>query len=185
MNRPRLNTDTRSEPEPPAPGPTPDEPQVSTIRVGRGDRLVVERDHPNRYDFVGGAYYLISKELSAKLPTLGLTATQYDLLHLMMGVQQRGGVVRQTQTDLGHTLGIDRKEVGKAMQPLVEIGLIWQEKRGLYRINPRCAFYGRSGEQAQAVEEIPAHVPELRLPETATRPPRRKRRLKGVPTHER
>ncbi|MEU5859118.1 MarR family winged helix-turn-helix transcriptional regulator [Nocardiopsis dassonvillei] len=161
--------DTPAEPVAPAP---------VNLRLGRGDRLVVER-HRTDYDFVGRSYYLMSRELSAKLPHLGLTLTQYDLLHHLMGTQESGGIVRQTQQAIGEALGIQRKDVGKAMQRLTEIGLVWQERRGEYRINPRCAFYGRSGEQRAAVESIPEHVPELNLPDYQVRPPRRRRNLKG------
>ncbi|QKW32487.1 hypothetical protein HUT17_04970 (plasmid) [Nocardiopsis flavescens] len=163
--------DSPAETTAPAPAPV-------NLRLGPQDRVVVERGRAD-YDFVGKSYYLMSRELSAKLPHLGLTVTQYDLLHHLMGTQESGGIVRQTQQMIGQALGIQRKDVGKAMARLIELGLVWQEKRGEYRINPRCAFYGRSGAQRTAVEEIPDHVPDLNLPDYQVRPPRRRRNLKG------
>ncbi|PWV44618.1 MarR family winged helix-turn-helix transcriptional regulator [Nocardiopsis sp. L17-MgMaSL7] len=162
---------------PPQHTPATEQPPVS-LQLGRGDRLVVER-HRTDYDFIGRSYYLMSRELSAKLPHLGLTLTQYDVLHHLMGTQASGGIVHQTQQAIGQDLGIDRKEVGKAIRRLSTIGLVWQERRGEYRINPRCAFYGRSGDQQAAVESMPDHVPDLDLPDYKVRPPRRRRTLKG------
>lgn|GEM_PF-2950974 len=182
IGRPRLRQVPSPQDAPaPADGPRPVPPEVTTINVRTGDKLVVEPGHRTEYDFYGrNGYYLMSRELSARLPMLGLNATQYDLLHLMMGIQERGGIVTQTQAKLAEALGIHRTEIVKAMRLLLELGLIWQEKRGVYRINPRCAFYGRSGEQIEAVQAIPEHVPDLNLPDYTARPPRRRRQLKGV-----
>lgn len=162
----------------PQPQQPPEPPEVK-LKVGPGDRLVVERKEHRLYDFYGGVYYMMSKELAYRLPMLGLTATQYDILLRMMGSQEKGGVVRKTHKELGAELGIHRQEVGKAMEPLITWGLIWQVRRGEYQINPRCAYWGQSGSQREDVARIPDHVPELNLPDYRVRPPRRRRPLKG------
>lgn len=161
--------------------PVPAAPQqdatTHSIRVSRGQRLVVEGNRTD-YDFLGKTFYMASRELSRKLPHLGLTATEYDVLHTLFGTQERGGIIRATQKALADELNIGRKEVGEALRVLAQWGLIWQHRRGEYRINPRVAFYGKSDEQARALEQIPDTVPELNLPDHDVRPPRRTRKIK-------
>jgi len=161
-------------------GPAPvgaEEPRVQPIRLSPGQSLVVQ-GRRTEYDFIGRSYYQASRELSAKLPHLGLTATEYDVFHHLLGTQERGGIIRATQEKIAKEFGIGRKEVGEALRRLAGYGLIWRPTRGVYRINPRVAFYGRSSEQAEAIQQIPPEVPELDLPEQGTRPPRRRRKLK-------
>lgn len=173
MVRPlRVLPGTPEAPEPPpAPPPTP-------IQVKPGDKLVIERQQRTTYNFVGGRYYLMSKALTAAIPHMKLTPTQTDVLHHVLGNQEEGGILRATHEEIGTDLGIDRSEVGKAVRRLSSIGLIWQEGRKVIRVNPRCAFFGTSGHQAEAVADIPDHVPQIVLPQNQVRPPRRRRKLR-------
>ncbi|MFE3455906.1 hypothetical protein ACFXKD_00045 [Nocardiopsis aegyptia] len=155
----------------PAPAPTP-------IQVKPGDKLLVERAHRSIYDFVGGRYYLMSKALTAAIPHMKLTPTETDVLHHVLGNQESGGILKASHEQIGTELGIGRSEVGKAVRVLSKIGLIWQEGRKQIRVNPRCAYFGASGRQAEAVAEIPDHVPEIVLPQNKVRPPRRRRKLR-------
>lgn len=161
-------------PEASAPPPTP---TPTAIQVKPGDKLVVERAHRTAYDFVGGRYYLMSKALTAAIPHMKLTPTQTDVLHLVLGNQEQGGVLRRTHVQIGEELGIGRSEVGKAIRVLSRIGLLWQDGPKQIQVNPRCAYFGASGRQTEAVAEIPDHVPRIVLPETKVRPPRRRRKL--------
>ncbi|WP_371484880.1 hypothetical protein [Kitasatospora sp. NBC_00315] len=130
------------------------------------------------FDFLGHTFYMASKELSAKLPFIGLTATEYDVWHTMLGAQLKGGIVLTTVIKLGERLGIGRKEAGEALAKFLGMGFMWLEKRGRYRINPRIAFWGSSAEQQRALALMPDSIPEIRLPEGEVRPPRRTRRPK-------
>ncbi|WP_030463349.1 hypothetical protein [Kitasatospora sp. NRRL B-11411] len=67
------------------------------------------------FDFLGHTFYLASRELSARLPFLGLTATEYDVWHTMLGAQLKGGIVPITVSKLAERLGIGRKETGEAL----------------------------------------------------------------------
>ncbi|MFE9427028.1 hypothetical protein ACFYNO_29135 [Kitasatospora sp. NPDC006697] len=129
------------------------------------------------FDFLGEHFYLASVELSAKLPLIGLTATEYDVWHAMLGAQLKGGIVPITVTKLGEGLGIGRGEAGQALARFA-LGFIWQERRGQYRINPRIAFWGTSRQQRLALARMPDTIPRIRLPECTVRPPRRARRPK-------
>lgn len=128
------------------------------------------------FDFLGHTFYMASKELSAKLPFIGLTATEYDVWHTMLGAQLKGGIVPITVIKLAERLGIGRKEAGEALTRFLGMGFMWLEKRGRYRINPRIAFWGSSADQQRALAMMPDSIPEITLPEGDVRPPRRTRR---------
>lgn len=105
--------------------PPPAEPagahNVVAIRLRPGETLTVnpspepEPDSGKRedFDFLGHTFYMASKELSAKLPFIGLTATEYDVWHTMLGAQLKGGIVPITVIKLGERLGIGRKEAAR------------------------------------------------------------------------
>ncbi|WP_285739363.1 hypothetical protein [Kitasatospora phosalacinea] len=170
--------------------PPPAEPagahNVVAIRLQPGETVAVnpapepEPASPKRedFDFLGHTFYMASKELSAKLPFIGLTATEYDVWHTMLGAQLKGGIVPITVIKLGERLGIGRKEAGEALARFLDMGFMWLERRGRYRINPRIAFWGSSAEQQRALALMPDSIPEIRLPEGEVRPPRRTRRPK-------
>ncbi|MEU0238560.1 hypothetical protein ABZ234_12790 [Nocardiopsis sp. NPDC006198] len=153
-------------------------PTTTPIQVNSGDKLVVERARRSTYDFVGGRYYLMSKALTAAIPHMKLTPTETDVLHHILGNQESGGILKATHEEIGVDLGIGRSEVGKAVRTLSRIGLIWQQRRGELAVNPRCAYFGVSGLQNEAVAAIPDHVPQIVLPQSKVRPPRRRRKLR-------
>lgn len=152
---------------------------VQTLKLGHGQRLTVEGER-TQFDFYGGQFYLASTALSERLPYLGLSATQYDIWHTLLGVQHRGGVITMSQGQIAEKLGTDRKEVGDALRCFARWGLIWRQRKGRYRINPRIAFYGKSQEQEAALADMPPDVPPITLPDVRVRPPRRRRKPKGV-----
>lgn len=156
--------------------------EVTALRLGHGHRLAVENAR-TQYEFYGGSFYLASRELSAKLPTLGLTALQYDVWHTLLGVQQRGGVITMTQAQLAERLHTDRKEIGAAVGIFRRWGLLYTPARGRICLNPRIAFYGSSERQEEALADmLPYDVPPITLPAGTARPRSRKPRTgpKGV-----
>jgi len=162
------------------PPPREAEPEPSTvIRLGRGQSLRLDGSR-EQYDFFGGKFYQASRALSERLPYYGLSATDYDVWHTLLGNQVPGGIVPLTQRQIAERLGIDKKEVGTSVRRLMGWGFVYAPKRGVYRINPRVAFYGRSGSQEEALAELPRDVPHIQPPDHKVRPPRRTRKPKGV-----
>ncbi|MEU0237599.1 hypothetical protein ABZ234_07905 [Nocardiopsis sp. NPDC006198] len=157
------------------------------LYLKRGDRLHVDRADQTHYDFVGSrGFYMMSVELSAKLPHMGLNVTDYDIFHTLLGkLRPRKGrkgdleglTIRVTQQDIADELGIVRQQVGESLQVLADRLLLWT-KRGKVTVNPRCVFVGKSELQARAIANIPEDIPEIELPTTKVRPPRRRRKLK-------
>jgi hypothetical protein len=155
--------------------------EVTTLRLGHGHRLAVESTR-TQYEFHGGSFYLASRELSAKLPTLGLSALQYDVWHTLLGVQLKGGIIPMTQQKLAERLQTDRKEIGAALRLFRQWGLIYTPGRGRICLNPLIAFYGSSERQQEALADMPPDVPHITLPGGHARPRSRKPRTgpKGV-----
>jgi hypothetical protein len=177
-------TQPRRAPAPPPPTEIAGEQNVVSIRLQPGESVslnpspepALPADRREDFDFLGHTFYMASKELSARLPFIGLTATEYDVWHTVLGDQLRGGIVPITVTKLGERLGIGRKEAGEALARFLDMGFMWLERRGRYRINPRIAFWGTSAEQQRALALMPDSIPEIRLPKGDVRPPRRTRR---------
>ncbi|MFD9593121.1 hypothetical protein ACFWA9_10225 [Kitasatospora sp. NPDC059973] len=175
-----------SKPAQPPPAEIAGQQNVVAIRLHPGESVTVNpppvpepaSGRREDFEFLGHTFYMASKELSAKLPFLGITATEYDVWHTMLGEQLKGGIVPITVTKLGERLGIGRKEAGEALTKFLDMGFMWLERRGRYRINPRIAFWGTSYDQQRALALMPDSIPEIRLPEGNVRPPRRTRRPK-------
>ncbi|GAB3214246.1 hypothetical protein GCM10027294_53040 [Marinactinospora endophytica] len=144
-----------------------------SVHLKAHQRLVVENDPDHTlYDFYGGPFYFASREFSAQLAHVGLTATEHNVWLFLLGNQERGGVIPWTQREMAARLEVDTAEISRALKTLLERGIIWRPRKGVYRINPRVAFFGRSGQQAEALSEMPSGLPELNLS------PKRKARQK-------
>lgn len=120
--------------------------------------------------------YFTAQELAAALPMYRLTATQYDVWNTMLGSMERGGRVYLTLDDIAERLGAHAPNISTALTVLRERGLLWREGAGTYRVNPRVAFKGTVNEWNEALESIPAGVPEVVLPRYKRRPPRASKR---------
>ncbi|WP_344559704.1 hypothetical protein, partial [Kitasatospora saccharophila] len=68
-----------------------------------------------------------------------------------------------------------KSNISPALNRLTDLGLLWRISNGLCRINPRIAFKGSQEEWTKALEEVPADVPEVVLPNYRRRPPRTNR----------
>ncbi|WP_344556871.1 hypothetical protein [Kitasatospora saccharophila] len=99
-----------------------------TVTVNPSPELEPATGKQENFDFLGHTFYMASKELSAKLPFIGLTATEYDVWHTVLGAQLKGGIVPITVIKLGERLGIGRKEAGEALARFLEMGFIWLER---------------------------------------------------------
>lgn len=154
---------------------------VQALRLGHGHRLAVERDR-SQFEFYGGSFYQASRALSERLPFLGLTALQYGVWHTLLGVQIRGGIIAMTQAQLAARLQTDTKSIRRALQIFEEWGFIYRPRKGQIRLNPLIAFYGSSGQQAEALADLPDDVPPITLPTGSPRPRSRKAKTgpKGV-----
>lgn len=120
--------------------------------------------------------YYTSRELARALPMYRLTGAQYDVWYTMLGAMQRGGWVELTLADIANRLGMYESNVSTDLSKLRAHGLLWRQSDGLYRINPRVAFRGTVDEWNEALESIPAEVPEVLIPDYKRRPPRARKR---------
>ncbi|MFF9265762.1 hypothetical protein [Streptomyces longwoodensis] len=155
---------------------------VTTLRLGHGHRLAVERERTD-FEFYGGSFYQASRELSARLPSLGLTELQYSVWHTLCGTQLKGGIIPMTQKQIAERLQADVKEVGIAIRRFRAWGLLYTPGRGRICLNPMIAFYGNSERQQQALADMMPHdVPPITLPAGHMRPRSKKPRTgpKGV-----
>ncbi|MFJ8443985.1 replication/maintenance protein RepL [Kitasatospora griseola] len=113
-----------------------------------------------------------AQDLSRALPLYRLTTLQYDVWHTVLGEMTDGGFVTLTLDDIADRLATSKSNISPALNRLAELGLLWRISNGLYRINPRIAFKGSQEEWIEALEEVPADVPEVVLPSYRRRPPR-------------
>lgn len=113
-----------------------------------------------------------AQDLSRALPLYRLTTLQYDVWHTVLGEMTNGGYVALTLEDIAERLATNKSNISPALSRLAEFGLLWRISNGLYRINPRIAFKGSREEWVQALNEVPADVPEVVLPSYRRRPPR-------------
>ncbi|MDH6107842.1 putative transcriptional regulator [Kitasatospora sp. MAP12-15] len=118
---------------------------------------------------------LTAQDLSRALPLYRLTTLQYDVWHTVLGEMTDGGYVTLTLEEIADRLGTAKSNISPAMGRLAELGLIWRVSNGLHRINPRIAFKGSQEEWIEALDEVPADVPEVVLPSYRRRPPRSNR----------
>ncbi|MDH6710902.1 putative transcriptional regulator [Kitasatospora sp. MAA19] len=116
-----------------------------------------------------------AQDLSRALPLYRLTTLQYDVWHTVLGEMTDGGFVTLTLDDIAERLATSKSNISPALNRLAELGLLWRISNGLYRINPRIAFKGSQEEWTEALEEVPADVPEVVLPSYRRRPPRTNR----------
>ncbi|MFE6309323.1 helix-turn-helix domain-containing protein [Nocardiopsis sp. NPDC057823] len=154
----------RARPQPP-PEATPADSNVHPVKLGRGDKLVVQRrDRPAQYDFVGGAFQQVSRSLFWIVKDYDLGRREILILLLLGLKQERGtGLVAMTQAEMAEHLGIHRTDVSTLLGTLREIGLVIQVKRGKYQLHPRVFFAGSSDEQAQALALLDPAVLEFDL----------------------
>lgn len=124
-----------------------------------------------------GAYgFFMSSELMTALPNLHLTATQRDVLDLILGEMQPGGVVALTRSQIAERLSINVKTVSTTTKLLTSIGLMWRIDRRTIQINPNAAYKSATGspqEWLEAVQSFAGKAPKIELPAYARRPPRR------------
>ncbi|MGW8527011.1 hypothetical protein [Nocardiopsis sp. NPDC055824] len=151
--------------KPPEPPPVEEVTKNHTIKLAHGDELHVTRQARTQYDFVGGSYYQMSLPLSFELGRLRLSGAEFSLLHLLMGSQERGGIIKLKQTEMAEEMRSERGEVNKLLKRLRSWGLVIPVSRGVYRVNPRVAFYGTSSEQAEVIAQLPDGAPEITLPQ--------------------
>lgn len=148
----------------PEPAPVEEATRDHTIQLAHGDQLRVTRQPHTNYDFVGGSYYQMSLPLSFELGQLRLSGAEFSLLHILMGSQERGGIIKLKQAEMAEEMRSERGEVSKLLKRLRAWGLVIAVQRGVYRVNPRVAFYGTSSEQAEVIAQFPDGAPEIKLP---------------------
>jgi hypothetical protein len=124
-----------------------------------------------------GAYgFFMSSSLMKALPNLHLTATQRDILDLILGEMQDGGVVPLSRTEIADRLSINVKTVSTTTKFFTDIGLLWRTSRHAIQVNPNAAYKSATGdtdEWLRAVKRFKGKAPEIKLPNYARRPPRR------------
>ncbi|MBE3001021.1 replication/maintenance protein RepL [Nocardiopsis sp. HNM0947] len=148
------------------PETTPAPPPVQPLKLGRGDKVVVERrQRPANYDFVGGAFQQISRALFTIVKHFDLGRREILIL-LLLGLEQEHGTarVRMTQSEMADKLEIHRTDVSNLLGNLREIGLVMQVKRGIYQLHPRVFFAGSSDQQAEVLAELPPDVLAFDVP---------------------
>ncbi|MFE3455909.1 replication/maintenance protein RepL [Nocardiopsis aegyptia] len=151
---------------PETPDTTSAEPTVQPLKLGRGDRVVVERrQRPANYDFVGGAFQQVSRSLFTIVKHFDLGRREILIL-LLLGLEQEHGTgqVRMTQGQMAQKLEIHRTDVSTLLSNLREIGLVMQVKRGVYQLHPRVFFAGSSDQQAEVLAELPTDVLAFDVP---------------------
>lgn len=137
---------------------------LTTLSLDPGAELQVTRSRRPSYRFEGGKFYQMSLPMSLYLGKLRLSGAEYALLHVLTGSQARGGLIEMTQKEIAKKVRTGRSDVSRTLKKFRGWGLVIQVGNGLYRINPRVAFYGTSEEQEAVLSELYEDLPELRLP---------------------
>ncbi|WP_042435573.1 helix-turn-helix domain-containing protein [Streptacidiphilus anmyonensis] len=73
------------------------------------------------------------------------------ILVYLIGSQEVGGTIKLTQQQLADELEVSRQHVNRFMVKLGELGVVWRQQRGVYRLNPAAALRGGT----VAVEPVP------------------------------
>jgi CRP-like cAMP-binding protein len=134
------------------------------LSLEAGAELQVTRARRPSYNFEGGRFYQMSLPMSDYLGRLRLSGTEYALLYVLTGKQNRGGLITMTQKMLAERLRTGRTDVSRILKKFRRWGLVIQIGNGAYRINPRVAFYGTSEEQEAVLSELDEDLPTLNLP---------------------
>jgi hypothetical protein len=115
-------------------------------------------------------------ELFAWLPDLELPPAAQKMLWRLVAVQEPGGAISQTQTELGLRLGMDQPQVSKALRCLRDRNLVLKKGRAM-RLHPIIAGYESDEDFSlaltKAVQQIRSgELADITVPEYITTPPK-------------
>lgn len=84
------------------------------------------------------------------------------VLVAMIGLQEVGGHIEQTQEQIGQTIGsgYSRSHVAWALGVLLEDGVLRRVRRGVYQIVPSAALRGGVRPPAEGKRKVPGSAPE-------------------------
>ncbi|MCY0953065.1 hypothetical protein [Streptomyces sp. H27-S2] len=84
------------------------------------------------------------------------------VLVAMIGLQEVGGHIEQTQEQIGQTIGsgYSRSHVAWALGVLLDDGVLRRVRRGVYQIVPSAALRGGVRPSAEGKRKVPGSMPE-------------------------
>ena len=115
----------------------------------------------------GSEWQIDSSAFNKWLVTYFREYTPVRVWHWMAGDAEYGAVLRTTQKSIAEGLGMHQQHVGRAINDLASLDLLWMEKRGYYWLNPFVTIKGGGIRQAEALENlnrVGAPAGMLRLP---------------------
>ncbi|MFE9427717.1 hypothetical protein ACFYNO_32660 [Kitasatospora sp. NPDC006697] len=103
-----------------------------------------------------GSFSLDSQEFFLVIAQFFREALPLRIIILMIACQRAGGRIELTQEEMGTVLDITRPKINDALQEIMEHGIVYKVKPGLYQFNPPYSY--RVAEFVPASEGQPAKV---------------------------
>lgn len=112
--------------------------------------------------FRGGGFTTMGYAAHNALADADLSVSAYKLFHKMCALQNRkdhGLVLVESQVKFAEQVGMSQASVSRALKQLAAEGFIYPDGRN-WRLRPDFVFNGNGVAQGQAVQGIPAGVPD-------------------------
>jgi hypothetical protein len=115
----------------------------------------------------GNEWQIDSSAFNKWLVTYFREYTPVRVWHWMAGEAEYGAVLKTTQKSIADGLGMYQQHVGKAINDLAALDLLWMQRRGFYWLNPFVTIKGGGVRQAEALE----YLNSVGAPDGLLRPP--------------
>ncbi|MEU8928192.1 hypothetical protein AB0D10_46135 [Kitasatospora sp. NPDC048545] len=103
-----------------------------------------------------GSFSLDSQEFFLVIAQYFREALPLRIIILMIACQRAGGLVELTQEEMGTVLDITRPKINDALQEIMEHGIVYKKRPGVYQFNPPYSY--RVAEFIPATEDQSAKV---------------------------
>ncbi|MFE2350373.1 hypothetical protein [Kitasatospora cineracea] len=103
-----------------------------------------------------GSFSLDSQEFFLVIAQFFREALPLRIIILMIACQRAGGQVELTQEEMGTVLDITRPKINDALQEIMEHGIVYKVRPGVYQFNPPYSY--RVAEFVPATGEQPAQM---------------------------
>lgn len=123
---------------------------------------------------------IMRTEVWSTVRELGLTVTAYNLLNLIIEIQEPGGKIRESQSELAAQLEIHPNLCSRAMKLLTDTNVVLRPARTRYELHPLVAAYSTEEDMHVAIREALDAIARGELPRVQTKPEVPKRHLAAV-----
>jgi len=123
---------------------------------------------------------IMRTEVWGTIRSLGLSQTAHNLLDLLIDVQEPGGRIVESQTELAKSLEIHPNVCSRAMRQLTAANVVLRPSRVRYELHPLMAGYNSESDMQSAVLAALQEIEDGDLPSISAVPASRRRHLAAV-----